>query len=98
MNICVKNKVNHNDGRVLILEATADGSDHLLKNLYNANTEREQLTKIKYLHNLLKSLEDFHDKNMIFEGEFNWIFDKNLESSGAGVPYPKNLLYPGLLN
>ena len=39
-NICVKNRVNGNDGRVLILEATIDGSDCLLVNLYNANNEK----------------------------------------------------------
>ena len=42
--MCVKNKVNDNDGRVLILEATIDGSD---LNSYKANTEKEQLTTIK---------------------------------------------------
>ena len=41
LNICVKNKVNHNDAGVLIFEARIDGSDYLLINLYNANTERE---------------------------------------------------------
>ena len=45
--MCVKNKVNDNDGRVLILEATIDGSDYLLINLYNANTEKEQLKNQK---------------------------------------------------
>ena len=60
MNICVKNKVNDNDGRVLILEDTIDGSDYLHINLYNANTETEQLTTIKNLNNLLKDFEDFH--------------------------------------
>ena len=73
MNICVKNTVNDNDGRVLILEATIDGSDYLLINLYNANTEKEQLTTIKNLNNLLKDFEDFHDKKVIFAGDFNRI-------------------------
>ena len=41
LNEYVKNKVNDNDGRVFILEATIDGSEYLLINLYNANTERE---------------------------------------------------------
>ena len=39
LNICIKNQVNDNDGRGLILEATVDGSDYLLINLHNANTE-----------------------------------------------------------
>ena len=46
LNICVKNKVNGNNGRVVILEATTDGSNYLLINLYNGNTEKEQLTTI----------------------------------------------------
>ena len=41
LNICVKNKVNENDGTVLILKAIIDGCDYLLINLYNANTKRE---------------------------------------------------------
>ena len=47
LNIYVKNKVHDNDGRVLILDATINGSDYLLINFYNANTKREQLTAIK---------------------------------------------------
>ena len=46
LNICFKNKVNDNNGRVLILEATIDGSAYLLINLHNVNAEREQKTKI----------------------------------------------------
>ena len=65
-----------NDGRVLILDATINGSNYHLINFYNANTKREQLTTIKNLNNLLKYLEDFHDKKMIFAGDFNLIFDK----------------------
>ena len=53
---------------------------YLLINLHNANTESEQLTKLKNLNKLLKDFEDFHDEKMIFAGHFNLIFDKNLES------------------
>ena len=77
-----------NDGRVLILDATTNGSDYLLINFYKANTEREQLTTIKSLNNLLKNFEDFHDKKVIFASDFNLIFDKNLESAG-GIPLLK---------
>ena len=45
--ISVKNKVNDNDGRVQMLEATIDGFDYLLINLCNASSEKEQLTTIK---------------------------------------------------
>ena len=88
LNICVKNKVNGNDGRVPILKATIDGFDYLLINLCNANTEREQLTTIQNLNNLLKNFVDFQDKKAIFAGDFNPIFDKNLESMGGGEESP----------
>ena len=41
LNICFKNKVHDNDGRVLILDPTINDSDYILINFYNANTERE---------------------------------------------------------
>ena len=73
--------MHENDGRVLIFDATINGSDYLLINFYNANTEREQLATIKILNNLLKDFEDFYDKKVIFAGAFNLVFDKNLESA-----------------
>ena len=100
MNNFVKNKVIDIDGRVITLEATTDGFDYLLMNLYNANTEREQLTTIKNLNNLLKDFEDFHDKKMIFASDFNLIFDKNLINFDLQerVPFSKNIVYPRSLN
>ena len=85
LNICVKNKVNDNDGRVLILEATIDGSDNLFINLYNTNTKREQLTT-------LENLNYFHDKKVIIAGDFNLIFDKKLKSARGGSPLVKKRL------
>ena len=82
---------------LLILEATIDGFDYLLVNLYNANTEKEQLTTVKILNNLLKDFEDFHNKKVIFAGDFNLIFDKNLESAGE-VLFWKSIVYPRSLN
>ena len=92
LNICVKNKVHDNDGRVLILDTTINGSHYLLIIFYNANTKREQLTTIKNLNNLLKDFEDFHDKKVIFVGDFNLIFDKNLESAGGSPLLKKHSL------
>ena len=78
LNICVKNKVNDNDGRVLILL----GSDNLLINLYNTNTKREQLIT-------LENLNYFHDKKVIIAGDFNLIFNKKLKSARGGSPLLK---------
>ena len=83
--------MHENDGRVLILDATINGSDYLLINFYNANTEREQLTTIKNLNNLLKDFEDFHDKKVIFAGDFNLILIKTLNLQ-EGIPFPKRII------
>ena len=85
--------MHNNDGRVLILDATISGSDYLLIDFYNANTEREQLTTIKNLNNLLKDFEDFHDKKVVFAGDSYLIFDKNLESAGGNPFLKKFILY-----
>ena len=61
----------------LVLEATID----LLISLYNANTERYQLTLITIQSLLLNNFKDFHDIKLICAGDFNLIFDKNLESA-----------------
>ena len=81
LNICVKNKVNDNDGRVLILL----GSDNLLINLYNTNTKREQLIT-------LENLNYFHDKKVIIAGDFNLILIKSLNLQGVGVHFSKKRL------
>ena len=92
VNICVKYKVHDNDRRVLILDTTIKGSRYLLINFYNANTEREQLTTIKNLNNLLKGFENFHDKKVSFSGDFNLLFCKNLESLGGSPLLKKHSL------
>ena len=45
-----------NSGRISVLDVTIDGTEYLLINLYNGNTEPEQL---KILESLSKVLKDF---------------------------------------
>ena len=40
---------------------------------------------------MLKDFEDFHDKKVIFAGDFN-LFDKNLESAGGNPLLKKHIL------
>ena len=47
---------------------------------------------MKNLNNLLKDFQDFHDKKVIFAGDFNLIFDKNLESAGRSPLLEKHSL------
>ena len=41
--ICVDSQITDKHGRILILAVTIDGSEYILVNIYNANTETEQL-------------------------------------------------------
>ena len=41
---------------------------------------------------MLKDFEGFHDKKVIFAGDFNLIFDKNLESAGGNPLLKKHSL------
>ena len=52
----VRKKLSDGSGRILVLDATIDGTEYLLINLYNGNTEPEQL---KILESLSKVLKDF---------------------------------------
>ena len=55
-NFVVKNQKTDNDGRILILYVTFNDADFVLINLYNANTETEQ---VSVLNNLSALLENF---------------------------------------
>ena len=61
INYSVKKKQNDNSGKILVLNVAIDGKEYLLINLYNENTEQEQL---KILENLSKVLLDFFDQKL----------------------------------
>ena len=42
INYSVKKKLSDNSGRILVLDVAIDGTEYLLINLYNGNTELEQ--------------------------------------------------------
>ena len=50
--------------------------------------ERERKEKDELINKKIIN-KNFHDKKMIFAGDFNLIFDKNLESAGRN-PFIKN--------
>ena len=83
MNFNVLNKIQDNDGRILILDVQVDDAAFLLINLYNANKECEQLNVLTTLCNFLSNITDLHCKNIIFGGDFNVFFDTNYEAQGG---------------
>ena len=57
--ILFKKKLSDNSGRSLVLDVTINGTEHLLINRYNGNTEPEQL-------NIFQEFQDLSEKKYHF--------------------------------
>ena len=57
------------NGRILILDIIFDNCEYLLINLYNANTEKEQLATLNDLEALLSKIDCFQSKRIIIAGD-----------------------------
>ena len=67
---------------------TIDDSEYLLVNVYNNNTEQEQLTALQNLSVMLENFDSFCSNIVISAGDFNLFFSKKLECKGSD-PYLK---------
>ena len=67
-------------GRNLLVETTIDAAVFVLINIYNANTELEQLETLSDLVSILDKVKNIQNKNIVLGGDFNAIFDISLES------------------
>ena len=83
INFVIKKLLNDKNGRILILKVTIDDTEHLLINIYNANTEQHQLETLQSLSILLEDYDNFYDKNVTLAGDFNLFFNKKLECIGG---------------
>ena len=61
-------------------------------NLYNANTESEQIQTFNELNMLLSNLDLSSEKHIIFAGDFNLFLDCFLDAKG-GSPSLKKILF-----
>ena len=52
-------------------------------NLYNANTEKEQVEVLSNLFALLKTFDINPNKHIIMAGDFNLFFNSNLDAAGG---------------
>ena len=66
----VKKKLSDKKGRVLILDTRIDGSDFLLINIYNTNTEKEQVSVLNELTTILSNFANTLN-HVTFAGDFN---------------------------
>ena len=78
-NFFISNKLSDSDGRKLILDADIDDENFILINLYNPNTEAEQLKTLSKLTQMLTKLDLTQNNNIICAGDFNLFFNIKLE-------------------
>ena len=55
----------------------------MLINIYNANTKPEQLHTLNGLINILETLKEIQNKNVVLGGDFNVILYPSLDSEGG---------------
>ena len=63
----VVNTARDKNGPILILDAELNGTNFLLINLYNSNTESEQLSTFSALQKLLEKFDDYNKKILFLE-------------------------------
>ena len=72
------NKISDKSGRILLVEATTDGTLFVLINIYNTNTESDQLGTLSDLVSTTDKVTDIQSKNIVLGGDFNVIFGNSL--------------------
>ena len=77
------------EGRYILLEALIQDSPFVLLNIYAPNTSTEQCEFFKKIAEELKSSVTLSDSSLVVGGDFNVIFDQDLNGSG-GVKKTKN--------
>ena len=58
------------NGRILILGVKVDETNFVLGNIYNPNTETEQVKALLDLGKMLEPIKDLSDKHMVLVGDF----------------------------
>ena len=83
--VTITKEISDNSGRILVLQVKADDEIYLLANLYNSDTEPEQLKTLHELETILLKLDANECNHIIFSGDFNLIFNTSLEATGGNV-------------
>ena len=86
-NVNILNQMCENKGRILILNATIDAKNFVLINLYNPNTENEQIEVLNTLLTMMKTININENTNLLLAGDFNVFFNTNLECSGINPSF-----------
>ena len=72
-----------NLGRIQILSIICDENKFLIVNVYNHNQENDQVELLKKMNDALDTFGDLTDHDIIVSGDFNFIYDANLDAKGG---------------
>ena len=87
----VNDQKTDNDGQILIVDVTIKDVVFVLINLYNVNTEKEQVSVLNNLPSLLKKYDITLEKKLILAGDFILFLDPKLDAKGESLlPKKKN--------
>ena len=64
------NQISDKSERILLVEATINDTVFVLINIYNANTECEQLETLSDLVSIMDKVKDIQRKNIVLGGDF----------------------------
>ena len=76
-NVNILNQICDNKGHILILNATIDAKNFVLINLYNPNTENEQVEVLNTLLAMIKTIDINENTNLLLARDFNVYFNTN---------------------
>ena len=88
----IESKKTENGGRILVLEAPLEDKKYIFINIYNSNTESEQMETLENLNRILNTIDYSHEKHIILGGDLNMFFDSSLETSGGNPTIKKKSL------
>ena len=74
------------------LDVTINNVNFVVINLYNANTETEQVSVLNNLSSLLEKFDVTLEKNLILAGDFNLFLNSKLDAKGKKPAIKKKSL------
>ena len=83
------------DGCILILDVSINDSEYILINLYNTNTEKEQIEVLSNLFALFKTFDIDPNKHLFMPGDFNLFFNSKLDVAGGNPTLKRKSLAKG---
>ena len=83
LNFSVNEQVGDKNGRILIIDVNIDEIRYVLVNIYDVNTEVEQVEVLSERSELMKNIHFSEESRIVLAGDLNVVFDGKLETKGG---------------